>query len=252
MERDDWLEAFSHHPQIGEKAHYWIGIASPVVGRRTSGRACHYEDVKTRLARGNRAYYDKFGYIYMVCATGKSAEEMLALLEQRLQNDPARELPIAAEQQRQITRLRLEKLFAGEQQPSRARSHDARPRHIARQPAVGLQVGLQGNQSGIAWKTLGTGLTDAKGAARPLLGSTPLEAGTFRLIFNARIYFQEHHMETFYPEIPWHFAVARSRRSALPRAAADQSVWIFDLPGKLTPIIYTYIYKLIYYDRFAA
>jgi 2-oxo-4-hydroxy-4-carboxy-5-ureidoimidazoline decarboxylase len=66
------------------------------------------------MARGNREYYEKFGYIYIVCATGKSAEEMLALLEQRLQNDTVRELPIAAEQQRQITRLRLQKLLAGE------------------------------------------------------------------------------------------------------------------------------------------
>ena len=70
------------------------------------------------MACGNRSYYDKFGYIYIVCATGKSAEEMLALLEDRLQNDPARELPIAAEQQRQITRLRLEKLLAGDQTKS--------------------------------------------------------------------------------------------------------------------------------------
>jgi 2-oxo-4-hydroxy-4-carboxy-5-ureidoimidazoline decarboxylase len=69
------------------------------------------------MARGNRAYFEKFGYIYIVCATGKSAEEMLALLEQRLHNDPVAELPIAAEQQRQITRLRLEKLLAEERSP---------------------------------------------------------------------------------------------------------------------------------------
>jgi len=70
--------------------------------------------VKTRLARGNRAYLEKFGYIYIVCATGKSAAGMLAILEQRLQNDLASELSIAAEQQRLITRIRLEKLLAGE------------------------------------------------------------------------------------------------------------------------------------------
>jgi len=114
LERADWLEAFSHHPQIGEKAA--TGSTSHrkwAEGEQTGARAAN-EDVKTRLAHGNRSYYEKFGYIYIVCATGKSAEEMLALLEQRLQNAPASELPIAAEQQGLITRLRLEKLLAGE------------------------------------------------------------------------------------------------------------------------------------------
>ena len=114
MEREDILEAFSHHPQIGQKAvsgsesHRKWSEGEQSVARVTT------EDVKTRLARGNREYYDTFGYIFIVCASGKSADEMLALLETRMQNDAARELPIAAEQQRLIMRRRLEKLFAGE------------------------------------------------------------------------------------------------------------------------------------------
>ena len=114
LERADWLEAFSHHPQIGEKAA--VGSTSArkwAEGEQTGARAAG-ENVKSRLAYGNRAYYEKFGYIYIVCATGKSAEEMLALLEQRVQNDSVSELPVAADQQRLITRIRLEKLFAGE------------------------------------------------------------------------------------------------------------------------------------------
>ena len=118
LERADWLEAFSHHPQIGDKpasgsesARQWAE------GEQTGARAAT-EEVKTRLARGNRAYFDKFGYIYIVCASGKSAAGMLAILEQRLQNDMASELSIAAEQQRLITRIRLEKLLAGEQRSS--------------------------------------------------------------------------------------------------------------------------------------
>ena len=66
-------------------------------------------DTLARLASQNRAYEEKFGYIYIVCASGKSAGEMLDMLESRLGNDPHAELRIAAEQQRQITRLRLEK-----------------------------------------------------------------------------------------------------------------------------------------------
>jgi OHCU decarboxylase len=114
LDREDWLEAFSHHPQIGEKAAMGSVSHRRWAEGEQAGARVAVGDVKTRMAEGNRSYYDKFGYIYIVCATGKSAEEMLALLEQRLQNDPARELPVAAEQQRQITRLRLQKLINGQ------------------------------------------------------------------------------------------------------------------------------------------
>jgi OHCU decarboxylase len=115
LEPADWLEAFGRHPQIGEKAA--LGSESSrrwAEGEQTGARVAA-ENVKTKLAEENRAYREKFGYIFIVCATGKSAEEMLALLEQRLQNDSAHELHIAAEQQRLITRLRLEKLLTVEQ-----------------------------------------------------------------------------------------------------------------------------------------
>jgi 2-oxo-4-hydroxy-4-carboxy-5-ureidoimidazoline decarboxylase len=69
-------------------------------------------DVRLRLAAANREYEDRFGYIFIVCATGKSASEMLGLLERRLGNDPRVELTIGAEEQRKITRLRLAKLLA--------------------------------------------------------------------------------------------------------------------------------------------
>jgi 2-oxo-4-hydroxy-4-carboxy-5-ureidoimidazoline decarboxylase len=115
LERADWLEAFSHHPQIGDKplggsesARQWA--AGEQAGARTAS-----DDVKERLARANHAYFEKFGYIYIVCATGKSAEAMLAILNQRLQNDPPSELSIAAEQQRLITRIRLDKLLMADQ-----------------------------------------------------------------------------------------------------------------------------------------
>ena len=112
LERGDWLEAFSHHPQIGVKPASGSAPARQwAEGEQSAARAAS-EDVKERLARGNRAYLDKFGYIYIVCATGKSAEAMLAILNQRLQNDAAGELSIAAEQQRLITRIRLDKLLS--------------------------------------------------------------------------------------------------------------------------------------------
>ncbi len=115
LDRSDWLDAFSHHPQIGKRATSGTGSAREWAAGEQLGAQHAAEDLKARLARGNRAYLEKFGYIYIVCATGKSAQEMLAILEERLENGPAQELPIAAEQQRLITRIRLEKLLAGEQ-----------------------------------------------------------------------------------------------------------------------------------------
>jgi len=112
--RADWLEAFSHHPQIGDKPARGSDSARQWAEGEQAGARAASEDVKARLDRANRAYFEKFGYIYIVCATGKSAEGMLAILNQRLQNDLPSELSIAAEQQRLITRIRLEKLLAGE------------------------------------------------------------------------------------------------------------------------------------------
>ena len=110
---DDWREAFDHHPRIGEQtaatpqgatAKAWS--ADEQRGASTAG-----DETRQALAEGNREYERRFGHIYLVCATGKSAEEMLALLRQRLSNDPATELRVAAAEQAKITRLRLEKLF---------------------------------------------------------------------------------------------------------------------------------------------
>jgi OHCU decarboxylase len=101
----DWLEAFAAHPRIGERTpSAWAA--------QEQGRAAEIgDDVRARLAAGNRAYEKRFGYTFIVCATGKSAEEMLAILEQRLDHEPADELQIAADEQRKITELRLNKLI---------------------------------------------------------------------------------------------------------------------------------------------
>ena len=109
----DWLEAFSHHPQIGGKSaeRAQSGEASRWSQEEQSGTRDADAETREALAWANRAYLQKFGYIFIVCATGKSAAEMLALCEQRLQNDRETELRIAAEEQRRITHLRLRKLL---------------------------------------------------------------------------------------------------------------------------------------------
>jgi 2-oxo-4-hydroxy-4-carboxy-5-ureidoimidazoline decarboxylase len=113
LARDDVLEAFSHHPRIGSSAE-------PVAERhqatsdwsREEQSAASGADAPTLqiLRRANAAYEKRFGFVFLICATGKSAADMLRALEARLPNDPETELHVAAGEQSKITRLRLEKL----------------------------------------------------------------------------------------------------------------------------------------------
>ena len=109
----DWREAFDHHPRLGEarsavaqdeRARAWS--SGEQAGIRDAA-----SDVRTSLAAANAAYEARFGFICIICATALGASELLTLTEERMANEPEEELPIAAEEQRKITRLRLLKLF---------------------------------------------------------------------------------------------------------------------------------------------
>jgi OHCU decarboxylase len=113
----DWVEAFAHHPRIGER-HPAATVSATARGWASGEQgAAARADQATRAAldRANAAYERRFDRIYIVCATGRSAEELLADIERRMQHDPDRELVVAAEEQRKITRLRLLKLLGTEQ-----------------------------------------------------------------------------------------------------------------------------------------
>ena len=111
--KDDWLEAFHHHPKIGERSA--AGGQTVESQRWSEQEQCAAANAAPtlldELAHANQAYQDRFGYIFIVCASGKSAEEMLALLRERMNNDPETELRVAAGEQARITRLRLEKML---------------------------------------------------------------------------------------------------------------------------------------------
>ena len=110
----DWKEAFSNHPKIGDLESLKKKFASTAqwASNEQSGVNTANERTLEKLAAGNKLYEEKFGYIFIICATGKSAEEMLKNLEERLSNDPKDEIMIAAGEQTKITQLRLEKLFS--------------------------------------------------------------------------------------------------------------------------------------------
>jgi OHCU decarboxylase len=108
----DWMEAFRAHPQIGQRQStaHTSAQAQSWSAEEQSGMSRAGVGLTTDLEAANQEYLAKFGYIFIVCASGKSAVEMLALLRSRLPNSPEQEIRVAAEEQNKITRLRLEKL----------------------------------------------------------------------------------------------------------------------------------------------
>jgi OHCU decarboxylase len=114
LETSDRLEAFAAHPMIGESkaaANQPAKSADWSKGEQ-SGVDSADELLKSELAVANQEYFDKFGFIFIVCATGKSADEMLQMCRSRLGNDRETEIAIAANEQQKITGIRLRKLLS--------------------------------------------------------------------------------------------------------------------------------------------
>jgi 2-oxo-4-hydroxy-4-carboxy-5-ureidoimidazoline decarboxylase len=109
LQETDWREAFAHHPKIGDRESLQRKFAPTrhLSQREQQGVESADGETLTALADANRVYEETFGYIFIVCAPGKTAEEILALLRARLGNDPATEIRIAAGEQAAITGLRL-------------------------------------------------------------------------------------------------------------------------------------------------
>lgn len=113
LETGDRLEAFAAHPKIGAKKAKPIQQAQSATWSHgeQSGTNAAGDSVLKELAEANRLYEEKFGFIFIVCATGKSAEEMLGICRSRLGNDTETEIRNAAEEQGKITEIRLKKLL---------------------------------------------------------------------------------------------------------------------------------------------
>jgi 2-oxo-4-hydroxy-4-carboxy-5-ureidoimidazoline decarboxylase len=113
LSEQDYLQAFEGHPQIGDvntlRARY--ANIKALAGDEQGAVSEASDAVLEALSQANQAYLDKFGFIFIVCATGKSAAQMLALLQARLPNDRHSELSNAAQEQQKIFHLRLEKLL---------------------------------------------------------------------------------------------------------------------------------------------
>jgi len=113
MSETDYLQAFDGHPKIGDVSSLkekYANTKALASGEQSSVNSASSEIIE-RLALGNKHYEEKFGFIFIVCASGKSAKEMLNLLEKRLPNDRPTELANAREEQRKIFQIRIEKIL---------------------------------------------------------------------------------------------------------------------------------------------
>jgi allantoicase len=113
LDRKEWLRAFRHHPPIGSKRakSKQSNVARQLSAAEQSAAAKSSPETLAVMHAANQAYQATFGYVFLICATGKSAHEILKSLQERLSNSPETELRVAAEEHRKITRLRLEKLL---------------------------------------------------------------------------------------------------------------------------------------------
>ncbi len=107
LDAADWMEAFQAHPHIGDRK------ASGAPAGEQAGMNRATTAVATAIEEANHEYFEKFGFIFIICASGKSAEEMLVNLRSRLDNPPEEEIRVAAEEQNKITHLRLGRIFPG-------------------------------------------------------------------------------------------------------------------------------------------
>lgn len=207
----DWLEAFAQHPRIGD-----IGSLKEKYAATKNWAAGEQQGVAQasaatleQLAAANRAYEEKFGFIFIVCATGKPAEAMLRLLQDRLENNQDEELLVAMGEQCKITLLRLRKLLAEEPLPEAPRSQVTT--HVldtsAGHPGQNISIRLKA-RNGSQWQTIAQGVTNADGRIAGLLPpGRILPPGPYQMAFDTGTYFDRQKIRGFYPEVDIAFTI---------------------------------------------
>jgi 5-hydroxyisourate hydrolase / 2-oxo-4-hydroxy-4-carboxy-5-ureidoimidazoline decarboxylase len=205
----DYMEAFSHHPKIGDLnslAEKFPDTGDWAAGEQSSVQNAHKETLQ-QLADCNEKYFQQFGYIFIVCATGKPADEMLRLLEARLLHDQAEELRIAMGEQIKITLIRLHKLL--DLSKNSLPTNSQITTHVldtsAGRPGQNICIRLK-QMINNNWETMALGFTNSDGRIPDLLPPGRLLApGHYLLHFDTATYFGQQKMKTFYPEVVIHF-----------------------------------------------
>lgn len=201
----DWKESFAQHPRIGDKK----SLKEKFAGKEQASVASASDDVIDALAKANTDYENKFGFIFIVCATGRSAEEMLQLCIERLKNNVKEELRIAMSEQQKITLIRFKKLL--DEANFQFLKMSKITTHIldtsSGKPAKDVSIRLQ-QRSNDAWQTIAQGVTNADGRIADLLpAEKKLDAGVYKMVFDTGAYFKKNNIKGFYPEVEIQFTV---------------------------------------------
>ena len=215
----DWLEAFTHHPKIGDLDNLKKKFAATadLAGSEQAHVHLASVDLLEKLASANTAYEAKFGYIFIVCATGKSAGEMYALISARMHNTPAQEIRVAMGEQAKITALRLGKLLNHE-------IHDIMGRSQITTHILDTSRGMPGEGIGVKLMSHSTepslisqGISNADGRIEDLLpAGRVLSPGTYTIAFDTQAYFEKLGVESFYPTVEIRFSVTDDQHYHVP------------------------------------
>lgn len=218
--KEDWREAFTHHPKIGDIKSLTEKFASTMhlAGSEQQSVNKASTEIIKELAEANNEYENKFGFIFIVCATGKSAEEMLRLLKDRLPNMLDEELNIAMGEQAKISFLRLKKIMNEADwsgiKPSQLTTHVLDT--SVGKPGKDITVRMKKSNEAI-WQTFAQGVTNGDGRAAELLPSgKTLEPGNYKLVFETRSYFENQNIIGFYPEVEIQFTVLDDKHYHVP------------------------------------
>jgi len=216
----DWQAAFEGHPKIGDitslKEKY--STTKNWASNEQSNIAGADEKIVNALAKANDNYLNKFGYIFIVSASGKSAKAMLRIINARLDNTKEDELHVAMGEQHKITVIRLAKLIDDLETEADLRSHITT--HVLDTttgiPGKGMQITLNKIKDSIS-KPITVGVTDNDGRIADLLPpGKSLEAGTYQLIFNTADYYNNQQQDGFYPEVSIRFIVTNHDHYHVP------------------------------------
>jgi len=216
----DWREAFTHHPKIGDikSLEKKFAATKHLAGKEQAGVANASAMTIQQLAQANTDYDEKNGFIFIVCATGKSANEMLRLLQDRLANTPEEELHIAMGEQHKITIIRLKKLlpdadwsaFNGCQLTTHVLDTSIG------KPGQDMAIHLQ-EYKNKQWQTITQGVTNGDGRISDLLPpGRILPPKNYRMVFNTGNYFQQYKIVGFYPQVEIQFTVFDDQHYHVP------------------------------------
>lgn len=218
--REDWLQAFSQHPKIGDLNSLAdkFPTTSHLAGNEQATVQSAPQDVIAQLAHANDLYEAKFGFIFIVFATGKSAEEMLRLLYDRSPNSEEEELIIAMGEQLKITQQRFKKIIADgnwQQVSSSQLSTHVLDTHLGK-PAAGITIRLLHFVNN-TWYTLAQGVTNKDGRVGDLLpAEKKVLPGNYKMVFSTAAYFKVQELSGFYPKVEIDFTVSDDAHYHIP------------------------------------